>query len=73
MSYILALDQGTTNSRALLLDRDGRIKGVAQREFDSVFRSQAGSSMTPRRSGVRRLASPWKYWASRAFVHAMWP
>ena len=33
MPYILALDQGTTSSRALLFDRDGRIKGVAQREF----------------------------------------
>ncbi len=37
MSYILALDQGTTSSRALLFDRDGRIKGVAQREFRQVF------------------------------------
>ena len=37
MSYILALDQGTTSSRALLFDRDGRIKGVAQREFRQGF------------------------------------
>jgi glycerol kinase len=37
MSYILALDQGTTSSRALLFDRDGRIKGVAQREFRQRF------------------------------------
>ena len=37
MSYILALDQGTTSSRALLFDRDGRIKGVAQREFRQLF------------------------------------
>src|SRR4029077_4004162 len=37
MSYILALDQGTTSSRALLFDRDGRIKGVAQREFRQCF------------------------------------
>ena len=37
MSYILALDQGTTSSRAILFDRDGAIKGVAQREFRQMF------------------------------------
>jgi glycerol kinase len=37
MSYILALDQGTTSSRALLFDRAGRIKGLAQREFRQDF------------------------------------
>ena len=37
MSYILALDQGTTSSRAILFDRDGAIKGIAQREFRQMF------------------------------------
>ena len=41
MSYILALDQGTTSSRAILFDRDGAIKGIAQREFRQMF-PQAG-------------------------------
>jgi len=31
--YILALDQGTTSSRAIVFDRKGGIRGVAQREF----------------------------------------
>ena len=31
--YILALDQGTTSSRAMLFDRAGAVRGVAQREF----------------------------------------
>ena len=31
--YILAIDQGTTSSRAILFDADCRIKGVAQQEF----------------------------------------
>jgi glycerol kinase len=35
--YILALDQGTTSSRAILFDRDGGIKGIAQREFRQIF------------------------------------
>jgi glycerol kinase len=37
VSYILALDQGTTSSRAILFDRDGAIKGLAQREFRQIF------------------------------------
>ena len=37
MQYILALDQGTTSSRALLFDRDGEVRAVAQREFDQIF------------------------------------
>ncbi len=37
MKYILALDQGTTSSRAILFDRQGRIKHVAQKEFEQIF------------------------------------
>jgi glycerol kinase len=37
VSYILALDQGTTSSRAILFDREGTIKGIAQREFRQIF------------------------------------
>ena len=37
MKYILALDQGTTSSRALLFDEDASIRAVAQREFDQIF------------------------------------
>ena len=36
-SYILAIDQGTTSSRAMLFDRDGAVAGVAQREFGQLF------------------------------------
>ena len=37
MQYILALDQGTTSSRAILFDRKGSVRAVAQREFDQIF------------------------------------
>ena len=37
MKYILALDQGTTSSRAILFDHNGGIKAVAQREFKQLF------------------------------------
>jgi len=36
-TYILALDQGTTSSRAILFDRAGRIAGVAQEEFFQIY------------------------------------
>jgi glycerol kinase len=35
--YILSLDQGTTSSRALLFDRDGVVRSVAQRELTQIF------------------------------------
>ena len=37
MRYILSLDQGTTSSRALLFDHEGRVRSVAQREFKQIF------------------------------------
>ncbi|WP_293779976.1 glycerol kinase GlpK [uncultured Oxalicibacterium sp.] len=35
--YILALDQGTTSSRAILFDRAGQIHGLAQQDFPQIF------------------------------------
>ena len=37
MQYVLALDQGTTSSRALLFDQEGTVRAVAQQEFDQIF------------------------------------
>jgi len=37
MSYVLALDQGTTSSRAIVFDQNGAIRGVAQKEFTQIF------------------------------------
>ncbi len=36
-SFILAFDQGTTSSRAIVFDGAGRIRGQAQREFRQIF------------------------------------
>src|SRR5581483_10516166 len=41
MSYVLALDQGTTSSRAILFDQSGEIAAVAQHEFEQFY-PQAG-------------------------------
>jgi len=37
MKYLLALDQGTTSSRAILFDADGQARAVAQMEFEQLF------------------------------------
>ena len=35
--YILALDQGTTSSRAIIFDHSGEIKAVSQKPFEQIF------------------------------------
>jgi glycerol kinase len=37
--YILALDQGTTSSRAIVFGRDGQIAGIGQKEFAQILPS----------------------------------
>ncbi|NUP56773.1 MAG: glycerol kinase, partial [Gemmatimonadaceae bacterium] len=37
MRCILALDQGTTSSRAIVFDHAGSIVSVAQKEFRQIF------------------------------------
>jgi glycerol kinase len=41
LPYILALDQGTASSRAIVFDQQGAVVAVAQREFEQIF-PQAG-------------------------------
>lgn len=36
-TFILAIDQGTTSSRAILFDRQGQVAAVAQQEFTQHF------------------------------------
>ena len=57
--YILALDQGTSSSRAIVFDHDGNIKSVAQKEFTQHF---------PKPGWVEH--DPMEIWASEAAVIA---
>ncbi len=57
--YILALDQGTTSSRALIIDKDGKICSVAQKEFRQIF---------PKSGWVEH--DPNEIWSSQASVAA---
>ncbi|CAH2796296.1 MAG: Glycerol kinase (EC [uncultured Caballeronia sp.] len=56
--YILALDQGTTSSRAMVFDPQGNVVSVHRRNFARSIRSRAGSSTTRRKSGQPRPTSP---------------
>ena len=55
--FILALDQGTTSSRAILFDHAGRIQSVAQKEFRQIF---------PQPGWVEH--DPLEIWSSQASV-----
>ena len=35
--YILAVDQGTTSSRAILFDKNAQVVGIQQKEFTQIF------------------------------------
>ena len=48
MPYILALDQGTTSSRAIVFDHDGAIRAVAQKEFAQMFPTAGWVEHDPR-------------------------
>lgn len=48
MAYILALDQGTTSSRALVFDQAGSVRGAAQKEFQQIFPRPAWVEHDPR-------------------------
>jgi glycerol kinase len=37
VAYVLALDQGTTSSRAIVFDQDSSVRSMAQREFRQIF------------------------------------
>lgn len=56
-TYILALDQGTTSSRAILFDRAGNLCGMAQQEFRQIF---------PRSGWVEH--DPLEIWSSQLAV-----
>jgi glycerol kinase len=59
MKHILALDQGTTSSRAILFDRAGSIVAVAQKEFPQIFPKPGWVEHDPR-----------EIWSSQAGVAA---
>ncbi len=56
MRYILALDQGTTSSRALLFDQNAIVRAVAQREFKQIFPEPGWVEHNPEEIATTQIA-----------------
>jgi len=56
MAYVLALDQGTTSSRAIVFDQTGTAKSVAQREFNQLFPQQGWVEHDPQEIWSSQMA-----------------
>lgn len=56
MQYVLALDQGTTSSRALLFDQEGMIRAVAQQEFEQIFPQPGWVEHNPEHIAASQIA-----------------
>jgi glycerol kinase len=54
--YILALDQGTTSSRAILFDHDGAMVAVAQKEFKQIFQRPGWVEHDPQEIWATQMA-----------------
>jgi glycerol kinase len=54
--YVLALDQGTTSSRALLFDHSGNIRATAQQEFDQIFPQPGWVEHSPEQIASSQIA-----------------
>ena len=78
MDHVLALDQGTTSSRAIVFDHDGRPVATAQHEFRQIFPQPGLGGARPRgdlddpdrdrgrspRAGLAAAAATWRRSAS---------
>ena len=69
MSFILALDQGTTSSRAILFDQRGEIQGIAQKEFRQIFPQPGWVEHDPNEIWATQLAVATEA-VARAGLHA---
>ena len=56
MKYILALDQGTTCSRAILFDQNGHPHGIAQKELSQIFPQNSWVEHDPEQIWTSQLA-----------------
>ena len=53
--YIMALDQGTTSSRAIIFDKDQNIYGIAQKEFTQIYPKEGWLSTIQWRYGLHNM------------------
>ena len=68
MTYLLALDQGTSSSRSIVFRRDGSIVAMAQREFRQIYPQPGWVEHDPQEIWASQLAT-----AREALQHAQLP
>ncbi len=57
MTYLLALDQGTSSSRSIVFDAQGRIAAMAQREFRQIYPQPGWVEHDPKEIWATQLAT----------------
>jgi len=57
MTYMLALDQGTSSSRSIVFRRDGSIVAMAQREFRQIYPQSGWVEHDPQEIWSTQLAT----------------
>ena len=54
--YLMALDQGTTSSRCILFEKNGKIHSMAQKEFSQIYPQPGWVEHDPSRRTLRQSA-----------------
>ena len=54
--YLMALDQGTTSSRCILFEKNGKIHSMAQKEFSQIYPQPGWVEHDPREIWASQLA-----------------
>ena len=65
--YVMALDQGTTSSRAIVFDKQGNIIAKAQNEFDQIYPKAGWVEHDPLKILYSQITSITSVLASGAF------
>ncbi|GIT31088.1 MAG: hypothetical protein Ct9H300mP1_31340 [Planctomycetaceae bacterium] len=83
--YVLALDQGTTSSRAIVFDDTARIVAIAQQEFEQIYPAPGHVEHNPEAIWETQLATAravltdagiepgtWRLWGLPINVRPQW-
>ncbi|VTU17253.1 Glycerol kinase [Variovorax sp. SRS16] len=75
MTYLLALDQGTSSSRSIVFDREGRIVAIAQKELTQIYPQPGWVEHDPMEIWTHQLATAREVLAKAALkasdIHAI--
>ena len=66
MKYIVALDQGTTSSRAIIFDHDQNIISTSQKEFTQIYPKEGWVEHDPMEIWATQYGVLQRQWPKRA-------